>query len=118
MGTQLRISLTDSSCSVTVIMVKLSLKLLLGGLLFSASATMAAARFSGSAMEGMDAAEAIQREQLQRMSDFLGPHVEQVKSVAKREAPIAFRNPRAKEFFVDGTKIPDGESHPSFGDVS
>lgn len=64
-------------------------------------------------MEGMEIAESIQREQLERIRDFLGPDVstntaEVGKTVAKREAPIAFSNPRAKEFFVDGTKIPDG----------
>ena len=63
-------------------------------------------------MEGMETAEAIQREQLERMRDFLGPRAsmeesEVGKTVAKREAPIAFSNPRAREFFVDGTKIPD-----------
>ena len=31
------------------------------------------------------------------------------RAMAKREAPISFSNPRAREFFVDGTTIPDGE---------
>ena len=59
-------------------------------------------------------AESIQREQLDRLRDFLGPQASTVQaeakqSVAKREAPISFSHPKAKEFFVDGTSIPDGE---------
>ena len=85
-----------------------SLRLLLGILLVYAGTC--AAQFSGSAMEGMDEAAAIQREQIERMRDFLGPRAEEVgRAMAKREAPISFSNPRAREFFVDGTTIPDGE---------
>ena len=67
-------------------------------------------------MEGMETAENIQRAQLDRLRDFLGPiqppQADPVTgTVAKREAPISFANPRAKEFFVDGTKIPDGSSY-------
>ena len=89
-----------------------SLKLLLSFFLLYATGACVA-RFAGSAMEGMEIAESIQREQLERLRDFLGPHEssdnEEVgKTVAKREALISFSHPRAKEFFVDGTKIPDG----------
>ena len=97
-------------------------RLLLGALLLSATGVFA--RFAGSAMEGMETAENIQREQLDRLRDFLGPVQPEpaTGTVAKREAPISFSNPRAKEFFVDGTKIPDGEYNncycipPSFTD--
>ncbi|KAH9927439.1 alpha/beta-hydrolase [Epithele typhae] len=59
-------------------------------------------------MEGMDEAEEIQREQLERLRDFLGPQVEATgAAMAKRDSPITFANPKAAEFFVDGTKIPD-----------
>ncbi|TBU48753.1 alpha/beta-hydrolase [Dichomitus squalens] len=87
-----------------------ALRLLLGILVLCA--TGAVSRFSGSAMEGMETAETIQREQLDRLRDFLGP-VQPPQpdpatgNIAKREAPISFANPKAKEFFVDGTKIPD-----------
>ena len=95
-----------------------SLKLLFSTILLCATGT-ALARFAGSAMEGMEIAESIQREQLERMRDFLGPRAsfdssqsaetpDAEKVVKKREAPISFANPRAREFFVDGTKIPDG----------
>ncbi len=68
-------------------------------------------------MEGMETAESIQREQLERMRDFLGPRASfdaepedepEEPTVKRREAPISFANPRAREFFVDGTKIPEG----------
>ena len=85
-----------------------TLRFLLSLLLVYVTGTCVA-RFSGSAMEGMDTAESIQREQLERMRDFLAPRMEVGKTVAKREAPITFSHPRAKEFFVDGTTIPDGE---------
>ncbi|KAI0825257.1 alpha/beta-hydrolase [Trametes gibbosa] len=62
-------------------------------------------------MEGMDTAEAIQREQLDRLRDFLGPQItpesHNVRSESRIESPITFRNPRAREFFVDGRSIPD-----------
>ena len=65
-------------------------------------------------MEGMETAEAIQREQLERLRDFLGPQVSSeeghtVRSESRIESPINFRNPRAREFFVDGRSIPDGK---------
>ncbi len=85
-----------------------ALRLLLGALLLSVTGVFA--RFAGGAMEGMETAENIQREQIDRLHDFLGPVPSDPApgTVAKREAPISFSNPRAKEFFVDGTKIPDG----------
>ncbi|OSD05763.1 alpha/beta-hydrolase [Trametes coccinea BRFM310] len=62
-------------------------------------------------MEGMETAEAIQREQLERMRDFLGPQAQpeghSTRSTSKIESLITFKNPRAREFFVDGTSIPD-----------
>lgn len=62
--------------------------------------------------EGMDEAAQLQRVQLERMSSFLGPpeanEVEPAPLV-KRESLISFANPRAREFFVDGTRIPDGK---------
>lgn len=67
---------------------------------------------SGSAMQGMDDAIAIQQEQIQRMHDFLGPV-----SNSKGSEPattMTFENPAAKQFFVDGTKIPEGESNCVF----
>lgn len=93
------------------VITMLSLKLLLSTVLLLA--TPLCARFSGSAMEGMDTAEAIQREQLDRLRDFLGPDTapsggHTARSDTKKESLINFRNPRAKEFFVDGTTIPDG----------
>ena len=95
-----------------------ALRLLLSILLLSAMAVVS--RFAGTAMEGMETAEAIQREQLDRLRDFLGPiqppQAEPDRgTVAKREAPISFSNPRANEFFVDGTKIPDGERYMACG---
>ena len=93
-------------------MTSSTFRLLLGALLLSATGVLA--RFAGSAMEGMEAAQNIQREQLDRLRDFLGPVPSDVPApgtVAKRESPISFSNPRANEFFVDGTKIPDGEWH-------
>ena len=86
-----------------------SLRLIFGILLVYA-ARACVGRFTGSAMEGMDEAAAIQREQIERMRDFLGPRVEEFgQTMAKRESPISFSNPKAKEFFVDGTTIPDGK---------
>ncbi|KAG6920014.1 hypothetical protein DXG01_010082 [Tephrocybe rancida] len=62
---------------------------------------------SGSAMQGMDDAVAIQQEQIQRMHDFLGPISDP--GTPKPPPTITFNNPAAKKFFVDGTKIPEGE---------
>ncbi|KAF7315184.1 Carboxypeptidase [Mycena indigotica] len=60
----------------------------------------------GGAMQGLEDAMQIQREQLARLGDFLGP-TPQLQSVAKRESTITFSNPAAEKFFVDGTTIPD-----------
>ena len=58
-------------------------------------------------MSGMRDALAIQQEQMSRLGDMM--------SVAKappgsppKGSTITFKNPAAKKFFVDGTKIPDG----------
>ena len=65
--------------------------------------------FSGSAMEGMEDAINFQIEQreamLQSFPSF-GPPVPP--ALTKRSAPPTFRNPRAREFFVDGSKLPLG----------
>jgi hypothetical protein len=55
---------------------------------------------------GLEEALKSQREQLERMSDFLGPPV----SAASTAPPptITFKNPKAKQFLVEGTKIPNG----------
>lgn len=63
---------------------------------------------SGSAMPGLEDAMDIQREQLERMHDFLGPRPDNFEK-RQKSSPIEFRNPAAKKFFVDGTKIPDGK---------
>ena len=61
-------------------------------------------------MPGMDEALAIQHEQMLRMRDFLGPQVEAVgQAMTKRDSKVTFKNPKAKQFHVDGTKIPEGE---------
>lgn len=64
--------------------------------------------FSGSAIEGFEEAANFQAEQVSRLRDFLGPVPEEANHNVKRESAIAFRNPKARKFFVDGTKIPDG----------
>lgn len=70
----------------------------------------------GSELSNMDEAMAIQMEALARMRDFLGPESFPQSSpssgTVKREvqaSTITFKNPAAKKFAVDGTKIPDGE---------
>lgn len=70
--------------------------------------------------EGMKGAMDIQREQIERMRDFLGPVAgmpQSTKGPEKRQetcdakgSTITFQNPAAQKFFVDGTKIPDGKS--------
>ncbi|KAJ7928492.1 alpha/beta-hydrolase [Mycena leptocephala] len=60
----------------------------------------------GGAMEGLEDAMAIQREQLERLGDFLGP-MNQPSSTPKRQSSITFSSPGAQQFFVDGTTIPD-----------
>lgn len=58
---------------------------------------------------GMENARNIQREQLARLQDFLGPPPPKPTAPAK-ESTISFKNPAAKKFLVDGTKIPDGKA--------
>lgn len=63
---------------------------------------------TGSIQEGMKEAASIQRETLARLhNDFLGPSSEYVKR-EETSSTITFHNPKAKEFFVDGTTLPDG----------
>lgn len=63
-------------------------------------------------MPGLEDAMDIQREQLDRLQDFLGPMNEPLLSTPKRqESTITFSNPAAEKFFVDGTTIPDGICH-------
>lgn len=63
----------------------------------------------GGAMQGLEDAMDIQREQIDRLRDFLGPVPVPTSSTAtKRQSPITFSNPAAEQFFVDGTTIPDG----------
>jgi carboxypeptidase D len=64
----------------------------------------------GGAMPGMEDALDIQREQLEHLKDFLGP-VPTTYHSTKRQDSIMFSNPAAEQFFVDGTKIPDGQSY-------
>lgn len=80
-------------------------------LLASSLAPLCSARiFSGSAMEGLEEAANFQAGQLERMRSFLGPsQAPDASQLEKREPIISFKNPRANEFHVDGTKIPDGE---------
>ncbi|KAF9471362.1 alpha/beta-hydrolase [Pholiota conissans] len=61
----------------------------------------------------MENARNIQREQLERLQDFLGPPAT-IAASSTRDAPppkkgstITFKNPAAKKFLVDGTRIPD-----------
>lgn len=56
----------------------------------------------------------IQREALARLkTDFLGPVMQDLDTTAqpssKKGSTITFHNPKAAEFFVDGTSLPDGE---------
>lgn len=61
----------------------------------------------GGAAQGMEDAITIQREQIERMTNFLGPPPAPPKPPAQ-PSTISFANPAAKQFFVDGTKIPEG----------
>ncbi|KAI1789184.1 alpha/beta-hydrolase [Ganoderma leucocontextum] len=72
-------------------------------------------------MLGMKRAADIQRQQLDRLRDFLGPiHTgaqdKAFEPFSKREATITFSNPKAEEYYVDGTKIPevDFDAGPSW----
>lgn len=62
-----------------------------------------------SIQEGMSEAMDIQREALSRMkADFLGPVPDSPVKREKISSTISFKNPKAQEFLVDGTKIPEG----------
>ncbi|KAF5383431.1 hypothetical protein D9757_006170 [Collybiopsis confluens] len=66
----------------------------------------------GGANPGFEEAQQIQRDQLNRFRDFLGPRTE---LLSKRQAPpqtINFSNPAAQQFFVPGTSIPDVDFDP------
>ncbi|KAI0072849.1 alpha/beta-hydrolase [Panus rudis PR-1116 ss-1] len=66
--------------------------------------------FSGSAIEGFEDAANFQADQLERLRSFLGPDAAEPSASSqhvKRESAITFKNPKARKFFVDGTKIPD-----------
>lgn len=63
----------------------------------------------GGANPGFEESQQIQRDQLKRMRDFLGPDSD---FLSKRQAPpqtINFSNPAAQQFFVPGTSLPDGK---------
>jgi len=61
------------------------------------------------AMDGMQNALDIQREQMARMSNLMDSAKKPPGGPAKGST-ITFKNPAAKKFEVDGTKIPDGQS--------
>ncbi|KAL0956002.1 hypothetical protein HGRIS_002178 [Hohenbuehelia grisea] len=73
-------------------------------------ASAVAALGAAESMQGFEDAMEIQREQLQRFNDFMGPPVSDSSHAEKRQqpktSPIHFANPAAQKFFVDGTKIP------------
>ena len=81
--------------------------------LLTALASLCSARiFSGSAMEGLEEAANFQLEQRARMRDFMASsQAAQAQAQAplkKREPIITFKNPKANEFHVDGSKLPLG----------
>lgn len=64
----------------------------------------------GSAMEGLETAMEIQREQVERTRAMMATRAEVMNNQRRAPAPpstITFKNPKAKQFFVDGTKIPE-----------
>lgn len=73
---------------------------------------LSAARSLGSSIAGMERAADIQRQQLDY---FLGPVLAGTQDTAseflsRRDATttVTFSNPKAKEYYVDGMKIPEG----------
>ncbi|ESK93701.1 carboxypeptidase cpds [Moniliophthora roreri MCA 2997] len=59
-------------------------------------------------MQGMEDAMEIQREQMQRMRDFLGPMADPSALKKRQQEPtITFANPAAEQFFIDGTTVPE-----------
>lgn len=62
----------------------------------------------GSALDGMDDSMEIQREQVERMRTMMGANMEAMKQRLAAPSPaINFKNPKAEQFFVDGTTIPE-----------
>jgi carboxypeptidase D len=62
----------------------------------------------GSALDGMETAIEIQREQIERMRTMMSDRMDVVNQrLAAPPSTVNFSNPKAKQFFVDGTKIPD-----------
>lgn len=66
----------------------------------------------GSAMEGLETAMEIQREQVERTRAMMASRAGVMNNQKRAPKPppastITFKNPKAKQFFVDGTKIPD-----------
>lgn len=60
-------------------------------------------------MDGFEEAANFQLEHLESMRSFLGPPTaEDASQHSKRDSTITFKNPRAQQFFVDGSKLPDG----------
>ena len=70
----------------------------------------------GSIQRGMEESANMQREAIARLhGDFLGPSSQPEKR-EELSSTITFHNPKAKEFFVGGTTLPDGKIdtiHPS-----
>lgn len=54
---------------------------------------------------GMENARNIQREQFARLQNLLAPPSP---TATAKGSTVTFKNPAAKQFLVDGTKIPDG----------
>ncbi|KAF5351716.1 hypothetical protein D9756_007520 [Leucocoprinus leucothites] len=61
----------------------------------------------GGAMEGLEEAMEMQKEQIERMRAMMDARVN---AFDRRQGPptdLPFKNPKARKFFVDGTKIPE-----------
>ena len=92
------------------------LHLVLGVLLcYAAGASV----FAKSSLAGMRRAMDARRGQADRLQEMMGStHAStQDTPVLKREASITFSNPRAQDFYVDGTKIPDGNNAWTIGSL-
>ena len=83
------------------------LHLLLGTLLCYAAGAIV---FAKSSLVGMRNAIDARRNQIVRLQEIMGVAQADAQgaAVVRREAPITFSNPKAQDFYVDGTKIPDG----------
>ena len=87
-------------------MASYRLHLLLGLLLFHIAGTGV---FAKNAMQGMKFAKDLRQQRADRLQKLgYAPTESSSETLHKREALITFNNPKAKEFYVDGTKIPDG----------